>query len=216
MWGYLGMLFLEVMVMISRGCAEADVFTCVVCVCSSVKQSKGGGEGGGQIGSSETVMASKYLDQRQEVIMGKFCCSLPVLTFMTLRAFGAGSVTGHTVLFSPKRPVHPAWRAGGLWDDDVRGCLVVIWKTCRVKAVSVLDPPPACLPGPYCHYSSVLGIICCNLFLGRGSRIWREYRVWLPNLMLFWYQLKCVCSIEFTWLPSTKSWQWKSGQRLLI
>ena len=95
------MLFLEVMVMISRGCADADVFTCLVCVCvcvcSSVKQSKGGG----QIGSSETVMAPKYLDQRQEVIMGKFCCSLPVLTFMTLRAFGAGSVTGHTVLFSP-------------------------------------------------------------------------------------------------------------------
>lgn len=68
-----------------------------------------------QIGSSETVMQSKYLDQRQEVIMRKCCCSLPVLTSMTLRAFGAGSVTGHTVLFSPKRPVHDcdaAWRAG--------------------------------------------------------------------------------------------------------
>lgn len=47
-------------------------------------------DGGGrvQIGSSETVMQSKYLDQRQEVIMRKFCCSLPVLTSMTLRVFG--------------------------------------------------------------------------------------------------------------------------------
>lgn len=62
----------------------------------------GGADGGGvQIGSSKTVMQSKYLDQRQEVIMRKFCCSLPVLTSMTLRAFGGGSVTGHSVLFSP-------------------------------------------------------------------------------------------------------------------
>ncbi len=38
------------------------------------------------------VMPSKYLDQRQEVIMRKSCCSLPVMTSMTLRAFGAGSV----------------------------------------------------------------------------------------------------------------------------
>ena len=30
------MLFLEVMVMISRGCADADVFTCLVCVCVCV------------------------------------------------------------------------------------------------------------------------------------------------------------------------------------
>lgn len=43
------------------------------------------------------VMLSKYLEQRQEVIMGKSCCSLPVMTSLTLRVFGAGSVTGHTV-----------------------------------------------------------------------------------------------------------------------
>lgn len=57
--------------------------------------------GRAQIGSSKTVMQSKYLDQRQEVIMRTFCCSLPVLTSLTLRVSGAGSVTGHTAFAFP-------------------------------------------------------------------------------------------------------------------
>lgn len=71
---------------------DADVFTwlCVRQWREAVEGTGRRADGGGrvQIGSSETVMQSKYLDQRQEVIMGKFCCSLPVLTSMTLRIFG--------------------------------------------------------------------------------------------------------------------------------
>lgn len=48
------------------------------------------------------AMQSKYLDQPQEVIMRKFSCSLPVLTSLTLRVSGAGSVSGHRVLLSLK------------------------------------------------------------------------------------------------------------------
>lgn len=157
------------MLMIS--CEYADVFTCLVCVRQRWEMVEGTGrraEGGRvQIGSGKTVMQSKYLDQRQEVIMRKFCCSLPVLTCMTLRAFGAGSVTGHTVLFSPKRPVHDShtvWRAGrgergeeGGLSDDVRD---VCWWL--VRNVRCLTPTP--LLGPYCHYSSVLGPTCSYFF----------------------------------------------------
>lgn len=66
-----------------------------VCVEKYVK-----GLGGGQMVDEcrLAAMQSKYLDQRQEVIMRKFCCSLPVLTSVTLRA---GSVTGHTVFYFP-------------------------------------------------------------------------------------------------------------------
>lgn len=45
-------------------------------------------------------MQSKYLEQHWEVIMRTFCCSLPVLTSLTLRIFRVGSATGCTrVLF---------------------------------------------------------------------------------------------------------------------
>lgn len=127
-----------------------------------------------QIGSSKTVMQSKYLDQRQEVIMRKFCCSLPVLTSMTLRAFGAGSGTGHTLYFPLKDQfethTHTAWR-GGREGGVMRWCewcLLIICKSVE------LQPPQrsthTSLPRPYCYYGSVLepkrSIFSCG---GRGD-----------------------------------------------
>lgn len=53
-----------------------------------------------QTGNRKAVMQSKYLEQHWEVIMRTFCCSLPVLTSLTLRIFRVGSATGCTrVLF---------------------------------------------------------------------------------------------------------------------
>lgn len=54
------------------------------------------------------LMQSKYLEQRQEVIMRKFCSSLPVLTSVTLRTFMVCSVTGRPLPFSPETPVNLA------------------------------------------------------------------------------------------------------------
>lgn len=78
-----------------------------MCVCSWREIVEGTGRranaGRVHIGSSKTVMQSKYLDQRQEVIMRTFCCSLPVLTSMTLRAGRARSVTGRSLAFPRKK-----------------------------------------------------------------------------------------------------------------
>ena len=64
------------------------------------KRANGGRE---QTGSIKATLQSKYLEQRQEAIMRKFYRALPVLTSVTLRGFGVGSVTGTTVLFSHSR-----------------------------------------------------------------------------------------------------------------
>lgn len=64
---------------------------------SGGKQCEGKMEGDEQ----QTAMQSKHLDQPQEVIMEKFSCSLPVLTSMTLRAFGASSVSRRSAFYFP-------------------------------------------------------------------------------------------------------------------
>lgn len=95
-----------------------------------------------QIGSSITVMQSKYLDKRQEVIMRTFCCSLPVFTSMSLRAFGAGSVTGHAVFYFPLKDQFMTLtkREGRGFMRRCEGFLLIICKTRWVTVDPHLSP----------------------------------------------------------------------------